>query len=105
MIALGFLIALAPLAFAGNLADQAIIKEVASSNGNGDVFYLRLGGGTGPCANLSVDFPRSKSQSEQSYDQAFAIALAASMSGKRVQVYNYENDDCSGANFIRVYTN
>ncbi|MCG7547476.1 DUF5992 family protein [Pseudoalteromonas sp. Of7M-16] len=90
---------------AGELVRDAVITEVASTSSNKDVFYVKLSGGTGPCANGSVEFPANKSQSEQSYNQAFSIALAASMSGKKVRIHNYSNNECSQANFIGVFTN
>jgi len=90
---------------AGELVRDAVITEVASSSGNKDVFYVKLKGGTGPCAGGSVLFPANKSQSEQSYNQAFSIALAVAMSGKKIRIHNYSNNDCHGANFIGVFTN
>ena len=90
---------------AGELVRNAVITEVASSGDNKDVFYVKLKGGTGPCANGSVEFPANKSQSEKSYNQAFSIALAAAMSGKMIRIHNYSNNECSGANFIGVFTN
>ncbi|MCE9687163.1 DUF5992 family protein [Shewanella sp. AS16] len=90
---------------AGELVRNAIITEIASSSNNQDVFYLSLSGGTGPCANASILFPAAKSQSKESYAQAFAIALAAAASGKKIRIHNYENDSCVGANFIGMSTN
>jgi hypothetical protein len=89
----------------GELVSGATIYEVASSSSNKDVFYIKLSGGTGPCANKSVEFPSSKSQSKESYNQAFSIALAALSSGKKIRVHNYEDASCLGANFIGIYAN
>jgi hypothetical protein len=93
------------LSNAGELVKGATILEVASSNGNQDVFWVRFSGGTGPCANASVDFPASKSQSKESYNQSFSIALSAAATGSKIRVHNYEDDNCQGANFISVYSN
>lgn len=89
---------------AGELVRGATIIEVASSSNNNDVFYVKLSGGTGPCANGSVLFPAAKSQSKESYNQAFSIALTAVTSGKKIRIHNYENDTCTGANFIGIYS-
>ncbi|KAF7763155.1 hypothetical protein PUND_b0495 [Pseudoalteromonas undina] len=101
LIFFGFLIVSTPV-FCGELVRGATVTEVASSSSNMDVFYLKLSGGTGPCANSSVIFPAIKSQSKESYNQAFSIALAAVSSGKKIRVHNYEDDSCHGANFIGI---
>lgn len=91
------------LTSAGELARDSRVVQVASSSNNRDVFSVELEGGRGPCSNRSVTFDAAKSQSEASYNQAFSIALAALMSGNRVRVHNYDDNECSGANFISVY--
>ncbi|WP_064791924.1 DUF5992 family protein [Shewanella woodyi] len=88
----------------GELVRGATIIEIASSSSNQDVFYLSLSGGTGPCAGKSILFPASKSQSKESYNQAFSIALAAAASGKKIRAHNYEDDSCREANFIGMLT-
>lgn len=94
----------ASLSVAGDLALDSRVLEVTSTSNNRDVFQVKLDGGRGPCANEYVTFHSAKSQSEASYNQAFSIALAALMSGNRVRVHNYEDNECSGANFISIYS-
>ena len=103
-LAISGLFIFSSVAFAGELVKGATILEVASSASNEDVFYIRLSGGTGPCANSSVIFPAVKSQSKDSHNQAFSIALAAVTSARKVRIHNYENDSCYGANFISIYS-
>ena len=103
-LAISGLFIFSSVAFAGELVKGATILEVASSASNKDVFYIQLSGGTGPCANGSIIFPAAKSQSKESHNQAFSIALAAVTSSRKVRVHNYENDSCYGANFIGIYS-
>ena len=88
----------------GELVRGATITEIASSSSNQDVFYLKLSGGTGLCSGQYIIFPASKSQSKESYNQAFSIALTAAASGKKIRAHNYEDDSCRGANFIGMFT-
>ncbi|AQS38160.1 hypothetical protein Sps_03013 [Shewanella psychrophila] len=48
---------LSSYAVSGELVRGATITEIASSAANQDVFYLRISGGTGPCAGKSLLFP------------------------------------------------
>jgi len=102
LMSLGILIS--SISNAGELVKGATVLEVASSNSNRDVFWVRISGGVGPCANISVDFPANKSQSKESYNQSFSIALAAATTGKKIRVHNYEDNNCQGANFISIYS-
>ena len=92
-------------ALGGELVNGATIEEVANTSSNTKVFFIRIKGGVGPCANKFMTFPASKSQSPESYERAFSIALAATASGKRIRVHNYDDNDCNGASFISMYAN
>jgi hypothetical protein len=89
---------------AGELVRDASVIEVANTN-NGDAsFAVRVEGGTGVCAGTSVFivFPESRKASVASYNQAFAAALAALASNKKVRIHNFVDDSCSGASFISI---
>lgn len=93
--------------FSGELIREATVIEVANTNNNGADFAIRLQGGSGPCVSATetpttITFPESKKQSDDSYQQAFSIALAAVASGMKVRVHNFEDDSCAGANFISI---
>ncbi len=99
------ILSLSSYAMSGDLVLNGTISEVANSSNDKDVFFLKFDSGEGPCAVQGVTFSQDTSQSKESYDQAFSIALAAAISGKKVQIHNYDNDSCLGANFIRMYIN
>ena len=90
---------------AGELIRDATIIEVANTNNNGADFAIMLQGGTGPCLSpirTVITFPESKKQSDESYSQSFTIALTALANGMKVRVHNFEDNSCTGANFISI---
>ncbi|AOT07666.1 DUF5992 family protein [Pseudoalteromonas luteoviolacea] len=89
-------------AVSGELVRGAKITEIANTGANKDNFYVKVTGGTGPCANGHIEFYANAAPSQSSYDQAFSIALAAAMSKASVRIYNYNNDTCHGAQFISI---
>lgn len=93
--------------YAGELVRNAIIVEIANTNNNTKDFAMFLEGGTGICntsARYIISFPENKfqSQSQESYKQAFSLALSAFATGKKVRIHNFEDDSCNKANFISV---
>ena len=95
-------------AFAENLVENAKITAVGSTNWNEKVFYVRLQGGTGPCAGKSVNFPEEYAQSVISFAQTHGMAMTALLHNLSVSIHNYgertfKNEDiCTGANLIEV---
>ncbi|KID57772.1 hypothetical protein JF50_09975 [Pseudoalteromonas luteoviolacea] len=89
-------------AISGELVRGAKITEIANTGANKDNFYVKVSGGTGPCANGQIEFFANTAPSSSSYDQAFSIALSAAMSKATVRIYNYDNDTCHGAQFISI---
>ncbi|TDF42313.1 hypothetical protein EYS14_05665 [Alteromonadaceae bacterium M269] len=91
-------------ALSGELVRGATIEEVANTASNLKVFYIKVKGGNGPCANRSIIFPASQAPSPEAYERAFSIALAAAASGKKIRAHNYIDDDCHGAGFIGMFS-
>jgi len=92
---------------AGELIQGATLIEVANTNNNGPDFAIIVEGGTGTgvcssSSNKAITFPEAKKQSDDSYKQSFAIALAAVTTGMKVRVHNFDDFDCGGANFISI---
>jgi predicted dinucleotide-binding enzyme len=88
---------------AGELIRDAVIVEVANTYSGGADFAIRVEGGTGVCAGTTfIVFPESRKASVASFNQAFAAALAALASDKKVRIHNFVDDSCSGASFISV---
>jgi len=93
---------------AGELVRDAEVIEVSNTNNNGPDFSIRINGGvwttTSSTCSLTtgIIFPESKSQSSDSHKQAFSIALTALTTGKKVRIHNFEDDTCTGANFISI---
>jgi len=87
---------------AGELIKNALIVEVANTSQGGADFAVRLEGGTGVCVGEWIVFPESSKASVASFNQAFAVALAALAAEKKVRIHNFTDNSCSGANFISV---
>lgn len=88
---------------AGELVRGGKLIEVASTSSNQNVFWVRVSGGVGPCADRGVTFPVIAAQSEAAFNRQFSIALAALAGGNEVRIHNYSSDECGGANFISIY--
>jgi hypothetical protein len=88
--------------FAGELVRDATIIEVAS-NVSGADFGIRVSGGTGICAiDTWIVFPEAKAVSPTTHALAIANVMLAFSKGRKVRIYNYQDNSCSGANFISV---
>ena len=88
---------------AGELIRDAVIVEVANTYNGGADFAIRVEGGTGVCAGTGfIVFPESRKASVASFNQAYASALAALASEKKVRIHNFLDDSCSGASFISI---
>ena len=87
---------------ADELMRDATVIEVANSAYGGAEFAIKLSGGTGVCAGVFIIFPEAKAKSPASYKQAIATALLAFSTGKKVRIHNFEDNSCSGANFISI---
>jgi hypothetical protein len=93
------------IAHAGQLVTGATVLEVANTNTGDASFAVRIEGGSGICTGTSphwIVFPDSRKASSASYSQAFAIALAAIASEKKVRIHNFIDDSCAGASFISI---
>ncbi|MCG7586818.1 DUF5992 family protein, partial [Photobacterium sp. OFAV2-7] len=90
LLSFSLLIGLSLPVNAGELVHGATILEVANTNNNGADFAIFIQGGAGICQSRIV-FPERKKQSEESYKQAFSIALTALASGNKVRIHNFED--------------
>ena len=99
---------LASSVYSGELVRNTIIKEVANTNSGGKDFAILISGGTWTTTsttchvNKAITFPRAAFGSDQTYNQAFTIALTAMTTGQTVRIHNFNNDSCHEANFISV---
>ncbi len=84
------------------IVENATVKSVANTSSNQDNFSISVEGGTGPCANKTIIFPRAATSSNEIFSRAYSTALTAFASGHKVWVHNYSGDSCTNAAFIRV---
>jgi len=98
------LLLIPPSTYAENLVTNAKITRLASSsNGTSDDFFIEVEGGSGPCANGTIIFPRSLSPSDGFFNRMFAIALTAyTTQSVKVRAFTPVGSDCSTASFIEI---
>jgi hypothetical protein len=88
---------------AGELIRDAMIVEIANTYAAGADFAIRVEGGTGVCSGPGfIVFPAASAASAASFNQAFAIALAALASDRKVRIHNFVDNSCLAATFISV---
>ena len=85
------------------VANARIVRIASSSNGFADDFFIEVVGGSGPCANGSIIFPRSQAPTEAFFGRMFAIALTAyATENANVRVYAPSSNVCNAAKFIQI---
>lgn len=85
------------------VVNAQIVRIASSSNGVSDDFFVEVSGGSGPCANGSIVFPRSLAPTEAFFSRMFAIALTAyATENQNVRVYAPSSNVCSAAKFIQI---
>ncbi len=82
------------------LVQNGTIISVAPVADNQDKFYAIVEGGTGPCANGTIQFPRSAFPDENSHIRVFSTLLTAMTVGNKVNIHNYVDAQCTNAGFI-----
>jgi hypothetical protein len=93
----------ATAALGGELVQGATVIEVASTYLGGPELAVRLAGGIGVCGGTTwIIFPESKAASVTSHKQVIATALLAFSMQKKVRIHNFQDNSCTGANFISV---
>ncbi|MET1257574.1 DUF5992 family protein [Aliikangiella maris] len=88
--------------FSGELVKDAEITRIGnSSDGKTDNFFITVSGGSGPCTNQHIIFPRSKAPSAEFFNRLYSTALLAYSTGsKKVRIYNPTDDNCREATYI-----
>ena len=80
-----------------------IVRIASSSNGYTDDFFIEVSGGSGPCSDGGIIFPRTQAPTEAFFGRMFAIALTAyTTEHKNVRVYSPSSNNCSAARFIQM---
>jgi uncharacterized 2Fe-2S/4Fe-4S cluster protein (DUF4445 family) len=91
------------------IAINAKITKVGNTSGNGASFTVVVSQGTGPCVTAGVQkniyFAKHMASTEKVFDRAYSTALAALVSGKKVNIYNYVDGSCDKAVAIEIIAN
>ncbi len=87
---------------AGVIAEGKITR-ISNISQNQDAFAIYVEG-TGICSNqyipfFIINFPNNSSSA---YNRAYTNALLSFLTGAKVKIYNYNNDDCNGASYIEL---
>ncbi|WP_444894448.1 DUF5992 family protein [Microbulbifer sp. TRSA001] len=92
----------------GYIAQSVEITAVANTAANGMSFTVKTANGNGLCNGESITFPLSVAgnagNNEEIHSRAYAAALTALTTGKKVSIYSYEDSSvCNRAAFIEIF--
>jgi len=99
------LIIMPSIASAGWLVSGAKISSISNIANDIDHFeVISDGSGTGTCENTPVFFKveNMPDQSKDALARAVALSSTAFAMDLYVYIYNYDDDSCDGASYIRV---
>ena len=96
------LLFLTPTAEARFIVRGGQVTMLSNTSGNAASFLVRVGGGTGVCADRILRFEESNAGDLNAYKRGFAIALTAMATGLPVDVFSYGPDDCSSPAYIQI---
>jgi uncharacterized protein DUF5992 len=84
------------------LVKGATITSIANTNGDQESFTIWISGGTGPCVDSTLTFPKTAVSSLEIYQRAYATALAAFAAGFTVTAHDYQSELCHNAGYIKI---
>ena len=70
------------------------LTMVSNTSSNMARYHVRIGGGTGVCADSFLIFDESNAGNPDVFKRGFAVALTALATGMPVDVWSYGPDDC-----------
>jgi len=86
----------------GYMVKDVVVVGMSSTSSKQDAFWLWYEPKDSVC-NGAVKFQLSKSGTEGSFERAFTLAATAYVSGKPINIYNYEDvNDCYAAVSIEI---
>ena len=83
-------------------AGSATIKRFTNNYYNTGNFAVEVEGGFGPCANAMWIVFDQNNMPSTAFEHGFEIAKAAFTEGHKVNIYSYDGDDCTNAQYIEV---
>ncbi len=96
------LLLLAPIAESGLIVRDGQVTMLSNTSSNTHRFLVRIGGGTGVCADRVLRFDESNAGDPDVFKRGFAIALTAMATGLPVDVWSYGPDDCTSPAYIQI---
>ncbi|WP_325892443.1 DUF5992 family protein [Grimontia sp. NTOU-MAR1] len=97
------LVLFATVSHAEYIVKDAIITSIANTNSNGENFTVWVEGGSGPCTDRAVTFPRRAVSSNEIHARAYSAALSALSTNHKVDIYDYSGSNCGNASYIRLH--
>ena len=88
------LLLVVPTAEAGFIVEDGQVTMVSNTSSNMARYHVRIGGGTGVCADSFLIFDESNAGNPDVFKRGFAVALTALATGMPVDVWAYGPDDC-----------
>ncbi len=95
-VAFSFLVVV-PTAEAVLIVEDGQVTMVSNTSSNIARFHVRIGGGTGVCADRVLIFDERNAGNPEIFKRGFAVALTALATGLPVDVWTYGPGDCVSA--------
>ena len=91
---------------AGYIVTDGEITQLYNTESNTKSFGMRVVGSGGDCEGKDIFFPLSHAGASGNdvdlHNRAYSTALTALSTGMKVDIYNYADDSCVYASFIRI---
>jgi len=88
------------------IVSEAKLTKIGNTAGNGASFWVVAVNGIGQCITTgtqnNIYFPAQYAGNPEIFQRAYATALAAVASGKKVNIYNYTDGACDKAVAIEL---
>lgn len=90
-------------AHAEYLVRDAEITGVQNTSRDGDNFAVRVNGGSGPCNNRIIIFPKAGVTERDVYRRGYVMALEAMINNLRVDIFDYSGTSCENGGQLSVF--
>lgn len=79
------------------------VVNVQNTSSNGDNYAIFVSGGTGPCANNYIIFPKTGVINKDVHARGYEAALSALVNNLKVDVFNYSGSTCANGGQVSIY--
>lgn len=101
IVAAALIVAMSGVAEAGDLVTNGVIKYITVRGNNDADYFALVFEGTSPCT--TVKFSKAGlGNDDKAADKLYSMALSAFLAKKKVRVFNYVDNNCDTAQYLRI---